>query len=317
MRLVWSPFLVLNCYNECMPGEQHEEYAAKVYRAIEFIEEHLTEPFTLDHVCRHVAVSKFYFTRIFQATLGETVFDYARRRRLTEISRELLAGEEAIIDLSFSYGYESQQSMTKAFRRQFHLTPGQYRAAGEERFFFRRERVSPEEIRRISRMLSFDTTVVRLPELRIVGLRQTLPIADPEPVEAIRSRFRRLAPSLERRKRHRGLFEVTIMSEDEMLAFSDESRFDGLIGFSLTKDDGNPPGLDELLIPSRRYLSLRYTGDTAIESLSTMYRHVFSTGLLRRRETLVPGSFFHYYPGAADRMNRGPREARVLLPVEG
>lgn len=70
-----------------MPGAQRENYAEKVYRAIEFIENHLTEPFTLEQVCSSAAVSKFYFARIFQATLGETVFDYARRRRLTEISR--------------------------------------------------------------------------------------------------------------------------------------------------------------------------------------------------------------------------------------
>lgn len=107
------------------------------------------------------------------------------------------------------------------------------------------------------------------------------------------------------------------MSEAEMIAFSDESRFDGLIGFSLLTGVSNLRGLQELLLPAGRYLSLRYTGDTAIESLSTMYRHVFSTGLLNRREILVEGSFFHYYPEAADRSPGSSKEARVLLPIEG
>lgn len=302
-----------------------EDYAEKVYAATQFIESRLTEPIELEDVSRHVSVSKFYFSRIFQAAMGETVFDYIRKRRLYEIARQLVATPKPIVELALEYQYDSQQSMSKAFSRHYGISPGRYRREGVDRFFLERTRITLRDMRALANDLVLPMTTLELPALRIVGLRQRMPITEPGPVEEARREFRHVAPIMEPHRRHRGFFEVTIMSAEEMSSFSGNARFDGLIGFSLKRDapalvtgTRATPGageLAELVIPAGRYLSFHYTGDNAIGTLSNLYRHIFSTGLLRRRERLAEGSFFHYYPSGQVPGRRERTSIRFFLPI--
>ncbi len=302
-----------------------EDYAEKVYAATEFIESRLTQPIELEDVSRHVSVSKFYFSRIFQAAIGETVFDYIRKRRLHEIARQLVATSKPIVELALEYQYDSQQSMSKAFSRHYGISPGRYRKNGVDRFFLERTRITRRDIRVLAEDLVLPMTTVELPALRIVGLRQHMPITEPGPVEAARGEFRQRAPNLEPHRRHRGFFEVTIMSAEEMSTFTENAWFDGLIGFSLKSDAPALAGrarvtpaageLTELAVPAGRYLSFHYTGNNAIGTLSKLYRHIFSTGLLRRRESLAEGSFFHYYPSGQAPGRRERTSIRFFLPL--
>lgn len=293
-------------------------YAHKVYAAVHFIESNLTASLDLQAVCRHVGVSKFYFSRIFQSTVGETVFDYVRKRRLTEIARRLFHTDTPICDLAFDYGYETQQSMTKAFRRFVGVSPGRYRREGVERFFYRREPFSLKQIESLASQVDLRPAVVSLPPLRIVGLRRRMPISSGDPVEQARRDFRHRAGELRTHRKRGGYFEVTLMTREDMVSFVEDGAFDGLIGYDMTTEYAVSPGemeLTELVIPEQRYLSFRYTGNNAIAALTRMYRHIFSTGLLRRSETLAEGSFFHYYPGDQQPGYTDQASLRFLLPI--
>jgi hypothetical protein len=143
-----------------------------------------------------------------------------------------------------------------------------------------------------------------------------------------------VAAALEPHKRHRGFFEVTIMPRAERETFTSEDSFDGLIGFSLrTSQDGpatadfreeKPPRRDsvaagqdwaEFVLPAQSYLTFRYSGDNTIATLSRLYSHVFSTGLLNRRESLGSDAFFHYYPSGQIPGGGGQTSIRFFLPL--
>lgn len=278
-------------------------------RAVTYIETCLREPITLDSVCHHACVSKYHFSRVFQAMVGETVFDYIRKRRLAEIAHRLVTATESIAELALSFGYESQQSMTKAFTAQYGVSPGAYRRAGTDRFFFHRAQLSEETIVDLHREFSLRSHVFSLPAIRLVGMRQALPITDPAPVEEVRARFVRRAGPLAPARLHRGIFEVTLMRRDQMVEFTPEARFDGLIGYSLNRDAPAVDGFSELRLPASRYLTFHYTGADSIGRLSSLYRYIFSTGMALRRERLADRDFFHYYrPGAASML--------FFLPIE-
>ncbi|MCI9653052.1 MAG: AraC family transcriptional regulator [Acholeplasmatales bacterium] len=95
------------------------EWVTCIKETIRFIEEHLTEKFTIDDVAKHVALSSLYLQRGFQIITGFSLGEYIRNRRLYEAGKEILATDDKMIDISYKYGYETPESFSKAFLR-FH-----------------------------------------------------------------------------------------------------------------------------------------------------------------------------------------------------
>ncbi|MED3648400.1 AraC family transcriptional regulator [Halalkalibacterium halodurans] len=104
-------------------------YIQSVQRAIDYIETHLHEPISLEKVAAHASYSYFHFHRLFKATVGCTMSEYIKRRRLTKAAYALLETKASIIDIAFEYGYESQEAFTRAFKQWFNVLPGKYRQA--------------------------------------------------------------------------------------------------------------------------------------------------------------------------------------------
>lgn len=100
---------------------------ALIDAAVSYMEAHLKAPLTLRDVAKAVGYSLFHFHRLFLAVTGETPAAFIRRRRLTESARELFEPGKRTIDVALAYQYDSQEAFTRAFRRQFGVTPGQYR----------------------------------------------------------------------------------------------------------------------------------------------------------------------------------------------
>lgn len=98
--------------------------------AIAYIEEHLTGPLSLQQAAQVAGYSPFHFHRLFHALTGESFAAYVRRRRLAEAARVLVGSDQRTLDVALEYQYESQEAFTRAFRRQFGVTPGQYRRWG-------------------------------------------------------------------------------------------------------------------------------------------------------------------------------------------
>ena len=59
----------------------------EVSLAIDFIETNLTERLNLDRIADAVHYSKYHLHRVFSDTVGLTVHEYMKRRRLTESAK--------------------------------------------------------------------------------------------------------------------------------------------------------------------------------------------------------------------------------------
>ncbi|WP_408641606.1 helix-turn-helix domain-containing protein [Solibacillus palustris] len=92
-----------------------------------YVEENLHEPLTLENIASQSNFSKYHFHRIFQSTVGMTVNEYIRLRRLANASSALLYTSERILDIAIYYQFESQESFTRAFKEVYRLPPGKYR----------------------------------------------------------------------------------------------------------------------------------------------------------------------------------------------
>ncbi len=84
---------------------------------------------SIDTVAEHAGFSTDYFNRIFAAHTGFTVMEYVRFLRLRKASLLLRSGERDILDIALDVGYESHESFTRAFKKQYGRTPSEFREA--------------------------------------------------------------------------------------------------------------------------------------------------------------------------------------------
>ncbi|MBV7328240.1 AraC family transcriptional regulator [Chloroflexi bacterium TSY] len=93
------------------------------------IQTHLEDNLSLEALAQQADLSPFHFHRIFRATIGETVKQYVQRLRLERAAYFLKIQDASIIDVAVCLGYQSHETFTRAFRRQFGIAPKEYRTA--------------------------------------------------------------------------------------------------------------------------------------------------------------------------------------------
>lgn len=107
------------------------EWIESIRRAIDYIEENITEDLSVKDIADKVNISPFYFQKGFAMLCGYSLGEYIRRRKLTLAGSEVLVTNKKIIDIAIKYGYDSPDSFTKAFTRFHGVTPSAVRKEGK------------------------------------------------------------------------------------------------------------------------------------------------------------------------------------------
>ncbi|MEE1250903.1 MAG: GyrI-like domain-containing protein [Lachnospiraceae bacterium] len=98
-----------------------------VNHAIEYILEHAKENITVDEVAEYCHFSKFYFSRLFKAETGESVYAFIKRVKMDQSAFRLkIEKERSITDISSDFGYSSS-NYSSAFRGQYRVSPSDFR----------------------------------------------------------------------------------------------------------------------------------------------------------------------------------------------
>lgn len=95
--------------------------------AVDFIESRLDHPFDATAVAAAASMSVWQLHRLFQATVGESLMDYVRRRRLARTLVPLRDGRRRILDIALEAGFDSHEVFCRSFRREYRCAPGDVR----------------------------------------------------------------------------------------------------------------------------------------------------------------------------------------------
>ena len=98
-----------------------------IHALTEWIDEHIDQPLNIDVVAKKSGYSKWYLQRMFRTVMRQTLGDYIRQQRLLLAAQELRSTRRPIFDIAMDYGYVSQQTFSRIFRREFDRTPSDYR----------------------------------------------------------------------------------------------------------------------------------------------------------------------------------------------
>lgn len=99
----------------------------RLQKAILYIKQNTNQHITVGDVARYVGFSKSYFSTYFKENLGFSVSDFILRCKLEEGRRLLQFTNKPISTISTFLCFSSQSHFQTAFKKQFGMTPNEYR----------------------------------------------------------------------------------------------------------------------------------------------------------------------------------------------
>lgn len=98
-----------------------------VNKAIDYIIENLNWEINVEDVASYCNFSKYYFSRVFKAEVGEGIYSFIKRLRLERSAIKLGSDTgRSITDIGLDYGYSSS-NYSSAFKKQHNLSPAKFR----------------------------------------------------------------------------------------------------------------------------------------------------------------------------------------------
>lgn len=97
-----------------------------VVAAVRFIRDHACEGINVQDLLRHIPVSRSQLEKLFRKHLGRSPKAEIHRVRLEDAKR-MLQGKQSITEVARRCGFASSQYFANAFRREFGMTPGEWR----------------------------------------------------------------------------------------------------------------------------------------------------------------------------------------------
>ncbi len=99
----------------------------KMRASLEYINQNLTGDVSLETLAEKAYLSKYHYHRLFHQSFGEGVSKYVNKKRMESAADELAQTDQPIIDIALKYQYGSQEAFSRAFKRVYQITPGNYR----------------------------------------------------------------------------------------------------------------------------------------------------------------------------------------------
>ncbi len=96
-------------------------------KILEYIEANLNESISLGVLCEKYHYSETHLSRSFNRYVGKSLKEYINKRRLSVIAIELRNNNKSIQFLAHTYGYSSQKYLSNLFKKEFSVTPTEYR----------------------------------------------------------------------------------------------------------------------------------------------------------------------------------------------
>jgi len=105
----------------------NREKISAVQRMQDYIMAHYQEEVTLQDLAKAALYSPWHALRAFSELIGKTPFEYLRTVRLSEAAKKLRDTQKSVLDIALESAFGSHEGFTKAFSREFAISPQKYR----------------------------------------------------------------------------------------------------------------------------------------------------------------------------------------------
>ncbi len=297
---------------------------------MDYIHLNLAQNPSVDDIARAAPFSRFHFQRLFKALTGESVAEFTRRVRLETAARRLMFHPGIdITGLAFDLGFSSSQNFAKAFRKQFGMSPTQFR---KERFSAIQESTNGNADRTTGNASADDDSycsptvkdtvligtryeevashveVLVLPAMRVAYRRHFGSYADP----GVQKVFDTLRRWTEPRGLHDPLRCLGIPWDDADITPDDRCRFDAC---QIVESDSRiDAGINEQTIPAGRYAV--YRCEVAGHDFDQPWTDLMQNWLPSSGYQPADGPRFERYLTDGSHDPDGRWQIEICLPVE-
>lgn len=96
-------------------------------KVLPYIQQNLTEPFTVSQLADSVSLNPQYMMRLFKKETDMSILEYVTEQRILKAKELLLSTDNSIETIGMQLGYYNYTYFMKVFKRSIGMSPGQYR----------------------------------------------------------------------------------------------------------------------------------------------------------------------------------------------
>jgi AraC family transcriptional regulator len=287
------------------------DYRACIQQSIDYIEDHLQEPITVDHLARIAGFSPYHYYRIFQVYVGIAVMDYIRRRRLAYAAAELARGKR-ILDVALDYGFETHNGFAKAFRKVYGCSPEAYRPHVSGRPPKKVDLMLLEQVH-LTGGIVVEPKIITKPAVKIAGYELQTTCRDGKNLQEIPAFWQDLMPDKQARL-HSTL--PAIQHNEYAICFPPDSAtgdFSYIVGLEVPNYDSVPPDMWRGEVPEATYAvftvpPVETPGPAFSDAIQGTWGYIFSTWFPDSGYELAEGKLEYefYYSGT---------QAEIYIPI--
>nr|MBP6557841.1 AraC family transcriptional regulator [Flavobacterium sp.] len=112
-----------------------EEYIKRVNTILTYIDTNLSADLSLETIAKLAFYSPFHFHRLFKSITNETLNGYVTRKRIEKTASILMHKKEvSISELVLEFGFSSNSTFTRAFKKQYGQSPSDFRKSNFNSF---------------------------------------------------------------------------------------------------------------------------------------------------------------------------------------
>jgi len=109
-----------------------EQYSQLVREGIDFLAARYDQNLSLDEICRHLSISKNYFSYLFKRDTGVSLWAYLTGIRMRRAKALLRDTNLKSLEIAYQIGYDNPSYFSKLFKKQNGQTPNEYRLSARK-----------------------------------------------------------------------------------------------------------------------------------------------------------------------------------------
>ncbi len=262
------------------------DYRRIINKSLHYIEKKLTDRMSVEDISDRSCYSLFHYHRIFQSIIGLNVKQYIRKRRLSEAANELTFTNRKIIDIARKYQFDSQESFTRAFKKEFNVTPGKFRREKTPYAKFNKMRLTIAE----TKGDSVKPEIKTIDSFKVVGMKCKTTQKENK-IPELWNKFMPLADSIKNQDTDFGCLGVCFYVPN--VNFTDETEFEYMACRKVSDAEEIHPEMEAYTMPQQKYAIFKHIG--ALDTLGETYHKIHAEWLPQSGFEMAEADEFELY----------------------